>query len=216
VVLATLLFYLWSTVSLVAAPVFEKQPLTFVTSSGSHQIIVEIADTTHKRSVGLMFRRSLGEGEGMIFVHDMSGPVGMWMKNTYIPLDMFFVRADGTIPCLRSIAAFLVRDGVQTPLGELFNWPYVFNTPLDLSPGPMTVRVVATDHADNSYADVIDIVVGGDNPAPDAGVVDPCETCGGGNGFSAGGGGCQTSPSQSAPWLFLFAALVVLRRRRVS
>jgi hypothetical protein len=97
VVLATLLIYFWSMPPMLAAPVFEKQPLTFVTSSGSHRIIVEIADTTHKRSVGLMFRRSLGEDEGMIFVHDTSGPVGMWMKNTYIPLDMFFVRTDGVI-----------------------------------------------------------------------------------------------------------------------
>ena len=97
VVLATLLIYFWSMTSMLAAPVFEKQPLAFLISSGSHQITVEIADTTHKRSVGLMFRRSLGEDEGMIFVHDTSGPVGMWMKNTYISLDMFFVRADGVI-----------------------------------------------------------------------------------------------------------------------
>ena len=46
---------------------------------------------------GLMFRRSLGDDEGMIFLHDKAGPVGMWMKNTYISLDMFFVRSDGVI-----------------------------------------------------------------------------------------------------------------------
>ncbi|MBX2804856.1 MAG: DUF192 domain-containing protein [Hyphomicrobiales bacterium] len=71
--------------------------MTFVTSSGSHRIMVEIADTSHKRSVGLMFRRSLGGDEGMIFLHDTSGSLSMWMKNTYISLDMFFVRADGVI-----------------------------------------------------------------------------------------------------------------------
>lgn len=97
VVFTTLLIFFWGIVSLGAAPAFEKQPLTFLTSSGSHQITVEIADTQRKRTVGLMFRRSLGEDEGMIFIHDTSGPVGMWMKNTYIPLDMFFVRADGVI-----------------------------------------------------------------------------------------------------------------------
>ena len=97
VVLATLLIFFMSIASLVASPAFDKQLLTFITASGSHQITVEIADTPHKRSMGLMFRRSLGDDEGMIFVHDTSGPVGMWMKNTYIPLDMFFVRADGVI-----------------------------------------------------------------------------------------------------------------------
>lgn len=97
VVLATLLIFFMSMASSLAAPAFEKQPLTFITASGSHQITVEIADTPHKRSLGLMFRRSLGDDEGMIFLHDTSAPVGMWMKNTYIPLDMFFVRADGVI-----------------------------------------------------------------------------------------------------------------------
>jgi uncharacterized protein len=97
VVLATLLVLLLIAAPLAAAPAFEKQPLSFVTSSGSHQITVEIADTPQKRSLGLMFRRTLGKDEGMIFLHEKSGPVGMWMKNTYIPLDMFFVRADGVI-----------------------------------------------------------------------------------------------------------------------
>ena len=97
VVSATLLLFFMSMASPVAASAFEKQSLTFITSSGSRQITVEIADTPHKRSMGLMFRRSLGEDEGMIFVHDTSAPVGMWMKNTYISLDMFFVRSDGVI-----------------------------------------------------------------------------------------------------------------------
>lgn len=96
-VLTALLVFLFIAAPLAAAPAFEKQPLSFVTSSGSRQITVEIADTPHKRSLGLMFRRTLGEDEGMIFIHDSSAPVGMWMKNTYISLDMFFVRADGII-----------------------------------------------------------------------------------------------------------------------
>ncbi len=76
---------------------FEKAPLTFLTESGPVTITVEVADTPHKRGLGLMFRRSLGEDEGMIFLHERDGPVGMWMKNTYIPLDMIFVRGDGVI-----------------------------------------------------------------------------------------------------------------------
>lgn len=97
VVSVTLLVFLWFMTQLAAAPAFDKRPLSFVTSSGSRQITVEIADTPQTRRIGLMFRRALDEDEGMIFLYDDPGPVSMWMKNTYIPLDMFFVRKDGII-----------------------------------------------------------------------------------------------------------------------
>ena len=46
---------------------------------------------------GLMFRRSLGAGEGMIFIYPHDQDITMWMKNTYISLDMIFVRHDSTV-----------------------------------------------------------------------------------------------------------------------
>jgi uncharacterized membrane protein (UPF0127 family) len=74
-----------------------KQPLTFITATGKHRISVEVADTDQERSTGLMFRQSLGDEEGMIFLYPRDEPISMWMKNTYISLDMIFVRGDGTI-----------------------------------------------------------------------------------------------------------------------
>jgi uncharacterized protein len=79
------------------AEVLEKQPLTFVTATGKLRITVEVADSESERSTGLMFRRSLGDDEGMIFIYPRDEPISMWMKNTYISLDMIFVRGDGTI-----------------------------------------------------------------------------------------------------------------------
>jgi uncharacterized protein len=58
---------------------------------------VEVADTEPKREKGLMFRRKLGQGEGMVFLFDDEHEITMWMKNTYIPLDMVFVGADWRI-----------------------------------------------------------------------------------------------------------------------
>ena len=75
----------------------EKQPLTFVTGAGPHAISVEVADNDAERSTGLMFRRSIGPNEGMLFIYDHEEDISMWMKNTYIPLDMFFVKSDGVI-----------------------------------------------------------------------------------------------------------------------
>lgn len=71
--------------------------LELVTAAGARPLEIEVAETTQQQALGLMFRTSLPDTHGMLFTHPGPRELTMWMKNTYIPLDMVFIRADGTI-----------------------------------------------------------------------------------------------------------------------
>ncbi len=67
------------------------------TDRGDIAFATEIAATDETRSRGLMFRRSMGEREAMLFHWPSPRVVSMWMRNTYLSLDMLFVTADGLV-----------------------------------------------------------------------------------------------------------------------
>ncbi|RMF13315.1 MAG: DUF192 domain-containing protein [Alphaproteobacteria bacterium] len=111
-----------------------------------HLFCVEVADDDRERAIGLMHRRSLDAHAGMLFDYATARRVAMWMKNTLIPLDILFVRANGrvaniahgrpldltTLPSRgRVLAALELKGGISEQLnirpGDLVHHP-IFGT----------------------------------------------------------------------------------------
>jgi uncharacterized membrane protein (UPF0127 family) len=73
------------------------ETLEIASKTGVHAFSVELATNDAERSKGLMFRKELPEGKGMLFDFQTEQAVAFWMKNTYVSLDMIFIRANGQI-----------------------------------------------------------------------------------------------------------------------
>jgi uncharacterized protein len=96
------------------------EPIIIATPKASNMLMAEIADTDELRGRGLMFRHILPADRAMLFDFIKPRPVAMWMKNTYMSLDMLFVREDGSIAAIaentvpKSLDTISVQEPVQS------------------------------------------------------------------------------------------------------
>ena len=100
------------------APLSKLEPLTIATKTDASLFTVEIADTDELRQRGLMFRQRIPPDRGMLFDFGAPRPVAMWMKNTYVSLDMLFIRQDGSIAYIaeNTVPQSLDTLGVSEPV----------------------------------------------------------------------------------------------------
>ena len=89
-------------------------PLEIASRNGRHHFTVEVARTSEQQGQGLMFRTSLAADMGMIFPFPQPRMASFWMRNTLIPLDMIFIRADGTIARIAANTAPQSEDSVSS------------------------------------------------------------------------------------------------------
>jgi uncharacterized protein len=94
---------------------FSKSVLEISTTARKIKLNIEIARTPRQQAQGLMFRRRLAADAGMLFLYDQPQIIRMWMKNTFIPLDMIFIGKDGRIV---SIAQRTIPKSLETVSSE--------------------------------------------------------------------------------------------------
>jgi uncharacterized protein len=75
----------------------KRESIVLLTDAGERSIEIEVAQSPEDMALGLMFRTQLPDGQGMLFPSSAPRESSMWMRNTFIALDMVFIRADGVI-----------------------------------------------------------------------------------------------------------------------
>jgi len=93
---------------------FAKSKLVIETAKGNFRFDIELALTPPQMAQGLMYRRTLAADAGMLFDYGDPQPIAMWMKNTFIPLDMIFVARDGRVVDFHERAVPMSLDTIES------------------------------------------------------------------------------------------------------
>jgi uncharacterized membrane protein (UPF0127 family) len=93
-----------------SAHAMRLETLKLITARGTHVIDIEVTETPAEKAQGLMFRTRLADTSGMLFFYETPQEITMWMRNTYIPLDMVFIRSNGTVHRIEARTAPLSED----------------------------------------------------------------------------------------------------------
>jgi len=103
-----------------ARPGWPHARLEVLTGAGKRSFAIDVADTPERQELGLMDIRMLPAGLGMLFPVEPVRSMQMWMKNTYIPLDMLFIDDSGRIACVRERTTPLSLAIVDCPQPSRF------------------------------------------------------------------------------------------------
>jgi uncharacterized membrane protein (UPF0127 family) len=115
----------------------EQVQLTVTTNGQAHRFTVEVAKTPEQQAMGLMYRNRLAPDRGMIFPLDPPRSASFWMRNTLIPLDIIFVRADGSIANIAVNTVPYSEEAVlsEGPVAAVFEIAGGRSTELGIKPG---------------------------------------------------------------------------------
>lgn len=115
----------------------EQVPLTIQSKGRTHRFVVEVAGTPQEQAMGLMNRQSLAPDRGMIFPYDPPQDASFWMKNTLIPLDMIFIRSDGSITNIEANTVPMSEEPVYSyePVTAVLEIPGGRSAELGIEPG---------------------------------------------------------------------------------
>jgi uncharacterized protein len=112
--LVALALLAWPLLAVDRAPAAEQGTLEIATKTGVRTFEVDLAVTDDERAKGLMFRKEVPEGYGMLFDFKREQQVSMWMKNTYVSLDMIFIKNDGRIARIAENTKVLSEDIIES------------------------------------------------------------------------------------------------------
>lgn len=114
-----------------------ESKLVLNTGTGAHAFTVEVVDTPETRAKGLMYRQELADDAGMLFDFKEERQVSFWMMNTFIPLDMIFIGADGVVETIHVNARPQDPTSIpsQVPVQFVLEIPGGRSTEIGLEPG---------------------------------------------------------------------------------